>query len=118
MTATKILLAANDATIGTVSPYSYQVKPKIWNRESGRKQIVWGGEARASHLTKGAGKGQATRFYIYFMEDAFQHWVELTETAWKSLSEDASKTLSLVRKSAELAVEAIVEAELEAPRAR
>lgn len=131
MTATKILLS-NVETIGVVSPYSYQTKPKTWDRATSIRQILWMGELRISRLTKGAGKGETTRYYIYFMENDFQHWVELTETAWKNLAADPKATLELVKRDAETAptiapsvvepakeiVEAIVEPEMAASKKR
>ena len=93
---TKIILAANDATIGTVSPYSYQVQAKKFIPATAPKQVKWADEYRPSHLTKGQGKGSAPRFYVYFMDGTFQQWLELTEKEWTELTKNPAAVLDLM----------------------
>lgn len=113
---TKIAVTANHATIGLVSPYSYQVKGKKLATE---KFVVWKGEARLSRLTKGQGKGDAPRFYAYFMDGDFQHWIELPESTYTLLATDKTQILTLETVAAPAPTEAPaqVEAPATAPKA-
>ena len=96
--ATKIAVSSNLGIIGVLSPYSYQVKPKTW---ADREFVVWEGKSRKSRLTKGAGKGAVTRYYAYFLEEDFLHWIELTADAYATIEKDPAAKLELTAKKAE-----------------
>ena len=91
---TKINVTANLAIIGTVSPYSYQVKPKTYGAT---KQVEFDGELRQTRFTKGAGRGEITRYYAYFMDGAVQHWIELTAESYAELTKNPAAVLKLSR---------------------
>lgn len=89
---TNIIVSSSAAIIGNVSPYSYQVQPK---KTSTAQQVSFNGDLFPSRLTKGQGKGSATRYYAYFMVETFQHWVELTEATYTEMSKNPAFVLEL-----------------------
>jgi hypothetical protein len=103
MSTSNVIVAASATIIGNVSPYSYQVKPKTWDRANSAKQVKFGGEISPSRLTKGQGKGSAMRFYAYFMAGDYQHWVELTEATYTEMVKNPAFVLELTPRSVEQA---------------
>jgi hypothetical protein len=92
MSKIKTQVTSNLKTIGTLSPYSYQVRPKT-NRDP--IKVVFDNVAYQGRLTSGQGKGAVARFYAYFIQGDFQHWIELTEEAFKELKNNQAATLNL-----------------------
>jgi hypothetical protein len=92
MSKIKTPVTSNLGIIGTLSPYSYQVKPKV-----ARDLITvnFDNNEYQGRLTSGQGKGAVPRFYAYFMQGDFQHWIELTEAAHKELKVNKAATLNL-----------------------
>jgi hypothetical protein len=104
--------------IGTLSPYSYQVKPKT-NRDP--IKVVFDGIDYPGRLTSGQGKGAKPRFYAYFIVDSFQHWIELTEAAHAELKKNPAAVLDLttvVAPQADAPSEPAVTPQAEAPKGR
>jgi hypothetical protein len=110
--------------IGTLSPYSYQVKPKT-NRDP--IKVVFDGIDYPGRLTSGQGKGAKPRFYAYFIVDSFQHWIELTEVAHAELKKNPAAVLDLTtvvapvsveQNAADLAAAPVVTPQAEAPKGR
>jgi hypothetical protein len=92
MSKIKTPVTSNLGIIGTLSPYSYQVKPKT-NRDP--IKVIYDETEYAGRLTSGQGKGAAPRFYAYFVQGDFQHWIELTAEAHKELKANPAATLNL-----------------------
>jgi len=85
-------VTSNLGTIGTLSPYSYQVKPKT---QRDPIKVVFNEVAYQGRLTSGQGKGAVPRFYAYFIQGDFQHWIELTAEAHAELKANPAATLNL-----------------------
>jgi hypothetical protein len=92
MSKIKTPVTSNLGIIGTLSPYSYQVRPKV-----ARDLITvnFDNNEYQGRLTSGQGKGTAPRFYAYFVQGDFQHWIELTAEAHKELKVNKAARLNL-----------------------
>lgn len=92
MSKIKTQVTSNVAIVGVLSPYSYQVRPKT-NRDP--ITVNFDNNEYTGRLTSGQGKGSAPRFYAYFVQGDFQHWVELTAEAYADLKSGKVKVLNL-----------------------
>lgn len=92
MSKIKTQVTSNVAIIGVLSPYSYQVRPKT---QRDPITVNFDNKGYAGRLTSGQGKGDKARFYAYFIQGDFQHWIELTAEAHADLKAGKVSSLNL-----------------------